>query len=213
MTTPSSPRHGSSPLVGHQLGVYGPWVAEEAHGWRPEIHPSQALWWRDPASGNSAADLHDYHLLVVEDDSNRFDRQENFSGNVVRPWSKPPIDMLFRIAVRVPVGQILRINVEELFGRHVHDIGSSSPDLTLALEPHLSTLGGTQVHLHLGGNPRHLAVKFESFTERSHLTKSEGFRGYVALRCRVGKDDRGDEGYCALRVRQEIVSQVPAIGE
>ncbi len=210
---PFFPKNGSSPLVGHNIGVYGPWVAEEAHGWRPEIHPSQAIWWRDPAAdGSSGVDLHDYHLLVVQDDSNRFDRNDDFSGNIVRPWSKPPIDILFRIAVRVPAGQILRLTVEELYERNAHAIGSTAVDSSLDLNPSFPMhLGSTGLQVHMASDPRHVAVAFESFTERARFRKSEGFRGYVSLRCRVGVGDRGGEGLLALLVREEIVSQAPVV--
>lgn len=212
---PFFPKRGPSPLVGHSIGVYGPWVAEEAHGWRPEIHPSQALWWRDPVPGTSGDEIrHDYHLLVVQDDSNRFDRQEDFSGNIVRPWAKPPIEMLFRIAVRVPAGQIRRLVMTEIFGRNVHPIGSSTPDTTLELTPGPSsrrTLGRTQVRVRKASDPRHIDVRFESFTERTTgrppLRMETDFRGYVSVRCKVGENDRGGEGYMALLIHEEIVSQ------
>lgn len=209
---PFFPKTGLSPLVGHDIGVYGPWVAEEAHGWRPEIHPSQALWWRDPAPGSSRQNvLNEYHLMVVQDDSNRFDRTDNFSGDIVRPWSKPPIDMLFRIAVRVPVGQIRRLTVTELFGRNVHSVADTTRETNLDLTPGRPTVGRTQLQVTKALDPRHVDIRFESFTERSRLTRSEGFRGYVSLNCRVGVGDRGGEGYIVLCVREETVPQGPVV--
>jgi len=76
---PFFPKDGASPLVGHDIGVYGPWVQDKNHGLRPEIHPSEALWWRDVREEESVS-LSTYHLLVVQDDSNRFDRPGDFSG-------------------------------------------------------------------------------------------------------------------------------------
>lgn len=216
---PFFPKNGRSPLVGHDIGVYGPWVAEEAHGWRPEIHPSQALWWRDRVKGSSGDTArHDYHLMVVQDDSNRFDRQDDFSGNIVRPWSKPPIDMLFRIAVRVPAGQIRQLVVTEIFGRNVHPIGSSVPDAILALTPTLShnqVFGDTQVRAKKASDATHTDIRFESFTERitgPRFSEKSEFRGYVSVRCKVGVDDRGGEGYIALVIHEEIVPQGVVVG-
>lgn len=211
---PFFPKSGPSPLVGHTIGAYGPWVAEEAHGWRPEIHPSQALWWRDRVPGTSGdTTRQEYHLLVVQDDSNRFDRRDDFSGNIVRPWSKPPIDMLFRVAVRVPAGQIRRLVMTEVFGRHVHPIGSSAPDAILDLTPSAAhvAVGRTQVRVHKAPDPTHVDVRFESFTERTArrppFSRDSEFRGYVSVRVNVGENDRGGEGYVALVIREEIVAQ------
>lgn len=209
---PFFPKNDPSPMVGHAIGVYGPWVAEEAHGWRPEIHPAQALWWRDPAPNSTAtANLREYHLMVVQDDSNRFDRTDDYSGNIVRPWSKPPIDMEFRVAVHVPAGKALRLTITELFGRNVRAVADSTRDASLDLNSHGNAFGQTQLQVHKASDPRHVLTSFESFTEKLRLNRSQGFRGYVTVRCSVGEDDRGGEGYIALLVREEIVSQGPVV--
>lgn len=43
--------------------VYGPWVVEEFHDDKPEIHPAAQMWYRDDAG---------LHWVVAQDDSDRF---------------------------------------------------------------------------------------------------------------------------------------------
>ncbi len=205
------PKSGDSPLVGHDIGVYGPWVAEEAHGWRPEIHPAQALWWRDTTAGPQRS-LHTYHLMIVQDDSNRFDRSDDFSGTIGRPWSKPPIEMEFTIAVRVPAGRHKRLTIEELYGRNVHDVTrSTARESTLPL-PAAQSLHPTEVSVRPPDAHRaHVDIGFADFTPRPGPLHRSDIHGYVTVRCQVGKGDRGDEGYLVLRVTEEIVPRRPDV--
>jgi len=57
-------------LINHEICVYGPFVAEYAHGLRPEIHPCEQIWWKE--NENS------YKVLLVNDDSNRFNDEGDF---------------------------------------------------------------------------------------------------------------------------------------
>lgn len=102
-----------------ELCAYGPWVREENHGYKPEIHPAEAFWWREGTPGQ-----YRYFLMQVQDDSERFSKPTNFSGAstclqpdgagfcsdyVVRPeiaswwhpWAEPPRVGQFRIAFEV----------------------------------------------------------------------------------------------------------------
>ncbi len=36
-----------SVALNKNVGVYGPWVLDGDHGWRPEIHPCEIIWWRN----------------------------------------------------------------------------------------------------------------------------------------------------------------------
>lgn len=211
---PFFPRSGPSPLVGRDIGVYGPWVQEEAHGMRPEIHPSEALWWRDVRQEGSAT-LSTYHLLVVQDDSNRFDRPGNFASEIVRPWAKPPITTEFRIAVNLPVsgrsvvgGGGRRFVVEELFGRNVASVAppNAPPIQQLKINAPVSGFADVSVEKKLG-DLTHVDVAFENFTGSGRLT-TQKVRGFIKLRVSVGVDDRGKEGYVVLKVT-EVAEQAP----
>ena len=91
--------NGTSNRVGRKIGVYGPWVMEEEHGWRPEIHPSEILWWRDVGAGSTARTT--WTIAVMQDDSNRFDLERNYRGRIDRPWSAVPRRAVIDIAVAI----------------------------------------------------------------------------------------------------------------
>jgi hypothetical protein len=63
------PKKEGSRLDGKKLCVYGPWVAEAVHFHRPEIHPSEAVWWEE----QSAEDTRVLHAISAFDTSGRFD--------------------------------------------------------------------------------------------------------------------------------------------
>jgi hypothetical protein len=191
-SNPFFPRVGASPLVGRTIGVYGPWVQEEAHGFRPEIHPCELLWWRD-VNGSGANQVRTYHLLVVQDDSNRFDRSENFSGKIARPWSAFPRRADFWIAVRVPVGGRRQLVIEQLFVRNVQLATGEDAPVRLT---HMVSGASVEVERRQFP-PRHVRVRFESFTATAD---GQEVLGFVRLTSVVGSGDRGQEGFLVLKV-------------
>jgi hypothetical protein len=84
--------------IGKRIGLYGPWVRDGGHDGRPEIHPCEIIWWHDPPTARAVAK---WTLLVVQDDSNRFDRKADFSGRVPRGWSQPPRRAAFAVALEL----------------------------------------------------------------------------------------------------------------
>jgi hypothetical protein len=51
-----------------EICAYGPWVQESIHGFKPEIHPAEAIYWR----GTDGA----WNLLMLQDASHRFDASD-----------------------------------------------------------------------------------------------------------------------------------------
>jgi hypothetical protein len=116
---------GVSDLEGCNLCTYGPWVREKVHNWRPEIHPSELYWWKsEPASSClvpkdaaieqkiNAGELDVYFMIMVWDDSNRFNDASSFDfdcGNPPgwRPWASPQHDFEFRLAFEVDLSQTI----------------------------------------------------------------------------------------------------------
>jgi hypothetical protein len=72
----------TSTLIGRRFCVYGPWVSDNAHGSRPEIHPVNALWWsnQDQQKADAAAEPLVRNLLILQDASGRFQRGEAFAA-------------------------------------------------------------------------------------------------------------------------------------
>ena len=87
--------------IGKTLGLYGPWVRDHGHGGRPEIHPCELIWWRDTSASTN---LPRWTFLVVQDDSNRYDRKSDFSGSIVYPWSGPPRRAAIAVALELAFG-------------------------------------------------------------------------------------------------------------
>ena len=115
-----------SPLKGQLICMYGPWVGDGGHGGRPEIHPSEAIWWRDGENkqenvtllGGGTVPQGDgaYHIMLLQDDSNRFYRIDCFiapgGGKKMsevdpedwedwQPWAQSPRSAVFRISFEV----------------------------------------------------------------------------------------------------------------
>jgi hypothetical protein len=65
--------HQTSSLIDREVCIYGPWVSDDAHGSRPEIHPVNAIWWRNEQFDET-------WLVVLQDASGRYVRTDAFRG-------------------------------------------------------------------------------------------------------------------------------------
>lgn len=184
-------QNGTSSLLERDIGLYGPWVADEGHGFRPEIHPCEMLWWRDMNQGLST-----HHLMIVQDDSNRFDRRDDYSGNIEHPWSESPRNGEFWITIDVAHNAWRQYRIEELYGRNVANL---APANTLSSTIFNPPGGGTIRVDNDIPDIRHLSVRFENFHRPDGSDQSFG---YMVLKTRVGRNDRGREGYQVLKVTQ-----------
>lgn len=116
-------------LEGETICTYGPWVADEEHGFRPEIHPSELYWWKTGESPNQI-----FYLMLLQDDSNRYDRPEDY--NVPEPppdwwlpWSAYPRTGEFRIAFELsifPAEPPLTFDIHEFWAKNV--VTSEDPE-------------------------------------------------------------------------------------
>lgn len=80
--------------------MYGPWVLERVHEWRPEIHPAEVFWVRSNRGRNG------WTFALVPDDSDRFDRDKYFEkaswrpAAEWRPWSSDrPVELWVAFSV------------------------------------------------------------------------------------------------------------------
>ena len=201
---------GKSDLEGRAICTYGPWVWEEAHGNRPEIHPSELYWWKE-----SEPALETYTLMVIQDDSNRFDRPGNYSGTIVRPWSKFPRSAEFKIPFELSLSQLtpvleqLIFEIDELSRRNVVTANDATArrdsddgkEHAIQLDGQIVVRANELQHL-----DDSIGVRFVELTKG---TRSGGagepvsnvLRGYIAINSKIGIDDNGKEGYHVIRVR------------
>lgn len=189
-------------LEGKEVCFYGPWVREWFHHHRPEIHPSEMIWWRENKG---------YYLMLIQDDSNRFDEKDEFDLNDGllpdnwKPWAAPPLTAQFRIAFEIdPRASKLpyRMDIREVYKRFVvtkedakafadADNGTSH---ALVIENKTLLVVDEQQE-----NDDDLGVKFVGISKRADGV----IQGYLQITTKVGGPDlRGDEGYHILYVQK-----------
>jgi hypothetical protein len=188
---------GISPIEDHKLCTYGAWVGEFVHGYKPEIHPSELYWWRSEQSG---------YLLAVEDDSNRFDRRDDYDfyfddpPSFWRPWSAVPRTATFDIAFSLSsLRGAATITIFEEASREsvLADSVDADDGTTHAFEFNGRVLLNV---VEQGFADNHLKVEFVRYCRDSNNLI---IRGYVRLTTKFGSGDRGREGYHLLRFTEE----------
>ncbi len=204
---------GDSPLAGKKIGVYGPWVVDCGHGCRPEIHPTEMIWWRDE---NSYTGEDDYYLMLIQDDSNRFDREEDFTGTIEHPWSKSPRAGKFRIAFEIDISNPfivynydvfpliwwkVKIDSDEPLLRDVDDGVSHSIeyDGRVVLTVNERSFSPFPIDEDLG-------IGFEQISRNEENTL---LRGFITFTSMIGFGDRGDEGILLLLVQKSQNNNAP----
>ncbi len=191
---------GESVLEGQQICMYGPWIRECVHGHRPEIHTAEQTWWKEKWRD---ADL--YWLLALQDDSNRFDEEDEFDieGTVPdewRPWAAAPMTARFQIAFEVnPAGPALHFEIGEAFAHNI--VTSLDPDSSVDADngaDHAIEYNGEIVLTANENQPKDadLGVTFTDVCRQAN----ERLRGYVTITTKMGVNNDGDEGYHVLFV-------------
>jgi hypothetical protein len=199
----------TSELEGRKVCTYGPWVWEEAHGNRPEIHPSELYWWQDVEAPAST------YLLLVQDDSDRFDRNKHFSVEEPaawwRPWAKFPLTGEFKIAFEVPAAPAspatYRIDEVEALNVATADVPGASVDVGPGTVHELSYNGSVVLRV-TEKQPRDddVGVRFVRVCRDAGNSR---LRGYIAITGAVGAGDKGGEGYQVLQVTPEAAGEPP----
>jgi hypothetical protein len=188
----------SSVREGRPLCTYGPWVWEEAHGNRPEIHPSEMYWWSEETG---AASESRHILMTLQDDSNRFDNTDNYNGNIVRPWSKFPRINEFKVAfILNPQNEFLEVSVSNLAARHIvtrehSDAGRDSDDGNVhALVYNTRTVLRVS---ELRARDDDIGIRFDDLRRSAN---GDRLQGNIAITSALGRGDRGEEGYHVILV-------------
>ncbi len=196
-----------SPLEGRDICVYGPWVLDSGHDWRPEIHPCELIWWRDKERNQDT-----FYLFGIQDDSNRFDIIEDFVFDETqtlewRPWAAPPLTSRFKIAFEYnPNNNYLDhlvLNIEELKIRNVvtaldknaSEDSDSDNDHLLLYKSNDYVLNNKIIAVNKNiSSGENLGVKFVDICKKDDGT----IIGYVQITTKYGKGP-GEEGYHLLR--------------
>ena len=97
---------------GETIGVYGCFIKDRNHGYNPEIHPVQQIWFENKP--RSTPQRKSYLLFMLQDASERMYRTDkvffvNGDGRPpadsllkYRPWALSPVVGCFRIAFKIP---------------------------------------------------------------------------------------------------------------
>ena len=151
-----------SPLVGNRIGAYGPWVHDNGHGGRPEIHPCEFLWWqqRDEYPGGTFG--YSTRFLLVQDFSHRFSERNDYDGNVARPWTASPLRIDATVALRPPAGESTSYGLQFLSAREVVDVDDADA-------------GGRLIRANLAGQPQDTVLVAKTM-ELSEMKVSLGHR-------------------------------------
>lgn len=224
----------NSDVVGQPICVYGVWLKDANHSDRPEIHPTELVWWR----GDSTIAVlpffsrtTSYHAMFLQDDSNRFDRNEDFTfeecffappnspgavaptlvcipdADFSRPWAKWPRQSELRFRFREPARETRRVSytISERYSRNVVTPldASVKADEGPGVEYDI-TFDGVPVITLIEEQPDdHVGVVFDS------LCYIPGFKGLppqilgqIVLRTKYGVGDRGGEGFQVLDLRR-----------
>ena len=193
-----------SPLEGHDLCTYGPWVREEIHGDRPEIHPSELFWWR------VRVDRGPFHLLTIQDDSNRFYKRSQFDvpdrDHRWHAWSAAPRYTEFRVAFQAApsttdpwtFGLTQSRSSREVITRNDANARKDSDD---GRQHTLRYNGRALLHV-VERQPADDDVGVQ-FVEVCRNAANTQVRGYIQLRTKVGVNDSGREGFSYLVLEKD----------
>jgi hypothetical protein len=181
-------------LLERKVGVYGPWVCDLGHDGKPEIHPCEVIWWRAaPRRGVTSSRF----VLVMQDDSSRFDLPSDYHGSVPRPWSALPRRASIAVALRPRVGGHLLLNLHLLYAREMADMADpGAVSLTGAFDGQPVVTVTKQIE-----NPTNVRMRISPVVpdpDGVHL------RCFLYIGVQIGvqpaSGDRGQAGYALLNL-------------
>ncbi|MFT4533826.1 MAG: hypothetical protein ACI9P5_001177 [Saprospiraceae bacterium] len=193
-------------LEGKEICVYGPWIREWFHHNRPEIHPSEMIWWRESKG---------YYMMLIQDGSKRFDDKDKFDFGFLggsapdnwKPWTKSPLTAQFKIAFEVNPSTSelpLKMDIREVYKRFIvtKDDADASKDSdndsshTLVIDNRKLLVVNEQQE-----NDNDLGVEFVDITKRADGT----IQGYLQITTKVGGSNKKDIGYHVIYVASSSI--------
>lgn len=204
----------ASMLLNQTICVHGPWVRDEDHENKREIHPAQLIWWQGDAP---APNVKSHVLLVVQDDSARFDENGDFDCSGLgdnlppgfAPWARAPISGKFKIAfsiyppssqadqlsfrpMRVRIAEPARLRDTDVFRRYVVTSGTTESTDADDGTQHQLIYDGKRVVVvdEAQSEDTDIGVQFVDLRKRANGV----VQGYVQLSTVVGRNGVADRG-------------------
>jgi hypothetical protein len=223
---PTEGNEGGCPLIGKPIAIYGPWVSDVGHDNQREIHPAEAIWWRNSASGNA-----DIELILLQDAAcNRFDDRSFYDFDEDgdgQPDSEPlwvPWEIYPQVEeVKIPFqyngsnGNYPVIHIEEVEAENITTLlNPNQLDSDDGSDHKLRASGGNTAALF--NEPTLVEVQEEPSASLNYAirfidlckAKDGTMRGYVQVLVSLGNANAIEKhGYTVLRITQTEASNRP----
>jgi hypothetical protein len=210
---------------GEKIGVYGCFVKDRNHGYNPEIHPVQQIWFENKP--RSTPQRKSYMLFLIQDASGRMYRNDKMFYNTggsppadsllkYRAWALSPVVGCFRIAFKIPRavlpgGSPMTVNLEIQARREISTI--SLPYLGNDCDDgvtHALVIGNNTV-LRVNepaGFDEDLGIRFVELA----MLRDGSIQGYIEIGAAVGDYFNDGAGYLVIMAdiipaRGPVVSQ------
>jgi hypothetical protein len=197
---------------GQPICVYGPWVGDGGHGYRPEIHPAERVWWR---AGDRLM------LVFAQDASQRFGNHRHFRWRGDKeegwqPWARHGLEGAFRVAVDLPASSAepAAIRIEQLLEGNTRSVKEAVPgdvrevsqhDLEFDFQRDGTSVRKLKVSLGVGPDSDRLALALDNLGVLPVDLCQQGgsIRGFLQIRHRIGQRQEDGEGFDVLEVSAE----------
>ena len=191
---------------GQTLCTFGPWVGDGGHGYRPEIHPAERIWWRDGER---------LRLLALQDASQRFRDHRQFQWADTpepkgwHPWAAPSMQGEFRVAFEAataPPASPVEFTVEQMLDLNVRGVTPSvaAPDTLFTFTHDGADVGRLRLHLGLGATSERLSLALSTldFAPDDVCLRPDGqsLQGYLRFHDVLGYRHQEGEGFNAFEV-------------
>jgi len=199
----SDPNEVPPEKIGTKICLYGPIVKEKLHNDQPEVHPTELIWLRE---GNQ------FHLMMVQDASNRFGNKDLYKGdksNPWKPWITAPMKGTFKIPFKIDLNanDIHSFQIGAVYRKHEIRNAASLQDDSNNLTHNLVVDGKVRAIIsEPPGYDNAISVDFVDFCKQVNSTSNNTLLGYLEIAVEIGEDVEDKEGVFALQVDKTIVN-------
>jgi hypothetical protein len=225
---PTEGHEAGCPLVGKAIAVYGPWVTDDGNDGQREIHPIEAIWWRNSSAGNA-----DIELILLQDAAcNRFDNRSFYDFDEDgdgQPDSEPfwvPWEVYPEVEeVKIPfqyngsdgnysvihIGEVEAQNITTFLNPDLIDSDDGSDHKLRASGGAVSPRFNEPILVEVQEEPSaslNYAIRFTDLCKAKDTV-----RGYVQVLVSLGNANTIEKhGYTVLRITQTVASNELTIG-